>query len=617
MAEPLFPKPMSHIFVSYSHKDLKWKDQLLIHLKGLDLGGDLTIWEDGELKTGDNWKGEIRDALDAATISVLLVSPDFLASPFIKKVEVPRLLERRATEGVRILPLLLRPCVWPLVPWLEPIQCAPGDGRVMSKGNEAEIDQDFADFVTEIYNYTKDLPDSDASKVFAAISPEWIHISRLPPASAQFFGRETELARLDEAWTTGAVNIVSIVGWGGVGKSALVNAWLSRTEADNYGRAECVYGWSFYSQGYREDRQPSADQFLDSALTWFGYEGESIRSPREKGVKLAEYVRAKPTLLILDGVEPLQFPPGPMQGHLRDEGLRALLIELERSNPGMCVLSTRVTLEDFDPSVDPGVERIDLENVTPEDGAKLLKSLGVRGSKTELIETSDDFGGHALALNLLGSYLSTVHGGDIRKRDLVPELTADKEQGGHVRSVMEFYENRLAGKPELDILYMMGLFDRPARAGAIEALRAHPPIEGLTDALQGLGDAKWKYAVSNLRELRLLAKEEIDDDDALECHPLVHEHFRARLKESNPEAWREAHSRLYEYYKSLPEEFPYTPAKMEPLYMAVTHGCLAGRHQDAWDQVFASRIRRGDKHYSVTKLGLFGADLAALWKSVV
>ena len=63
----------------------------------------------------------------------------------------------------------------------------------------------------------------------------------------------------------------------------------------------------------------------------------------------------------------------------------------------------------------------------------------------------------------------------------------------------------LKGKPELDILRLMGLFDRPAEKGALDALRKEPAIKGLTDALQKLKDADWQYAVANLRDLRLLA----------------------------------------------------------------------------------------------------------------
>src|SRR5512136_2322423 len=123
---------------------------------------------------------------------------------------------------------------------------------------------------------------------------------------------------------------------------------------------------------------------------------------------------------------------------------------------------------------------------------------------------------------------------------------------------MESYEHWFKDKPELDILRLMGLFDRPAERGAIEALRAKPVIKGLTDKLQKLKDADWQYAVSNLRDLRLLAAADEGEPDTLDCHPLLREYFGEQLRASNPEAWREAHGRLYEYYKTHAKELPDT-----------------------------------------------------------
>ncbi|MCP5104869.1 MAG: hypothetical protein GY950_15895 [bacterium] len=99
----------------------------------------------------------------------------------------------------------------------------------------------------------------------------------------------------------------------------------------------------------------------------------------------------------------------------------------------------------------------------------------------------------------------------------------------------------------------------------------------------------------------------------LDCHPLVREHFGERLQMKNPDAWKEAHNRLYDYYKNLPgKELPDTLKEMEPLFTAVTHGCMAGRHQEAFSEVYDNRILRGNEHFSWSKLGSFGSDLAAL-----
>jgi hypothetical protein len=68
-----------------------------------------------------------------------------------------------------------------------------------------------------------------------------------------------------------------------VGKTALVNKWLSQMGQDNYRGAERVYGWSFYSQGAAPEggRQVSADQFIAAALTWFGDPDPTQGSPWE------------------------------------------------------------------------------------------------------------------------------------------------------------------------------------------------------------------------------------------------------------------------------------------------------------------------------------------------
>ncbi len=282
---------------------------------------------------------------------------------------------------------------------------------------------------------------------------------------------------------------------------------------------------------------------------------------------------------------------------------------------GLCVITTREKVKDLEQCAKHTVKLVELENLTPKAGKQVLRSTGVKGTDKELEQTSKEFGGHALALTLLGKYLFVVHNGEIRKRDLVPALMEEEEQGGHAKRVMESYEIWLKGTAELDILYLMGLFDRPAEMGATEVLKAEPAIEGLTGNLAGLGDAKWKFAVKRLRDVRLLAKE--DDPSVLDGHPLVREHFGERLKKERPEMWKEGHRRLYEYYKSLPGKLynKFLPDKleeMEPLFRAVYHGCLAGEYQKVLDDVYWRRIRRYERAYSVKQLGAFGLDLGAV-----
>jgi len=177
---------------------------------------------------------------------------------------------------------------------------------------------------------------------------------------------------------------------------------------------------------------------------------------------------------------------------------------------------------------------------------------------------------------------------------------------------MAAYESWFKGKPELDILRLMGLFDRPAEGGALDALRKEPAIPSLTTNLQSLSHADWQYAVESLRTARLVAAPDPHDPEGLDCHPLLREHLADQLRAEDPAEWREAHSRLYEYYKSRAKERPDTLEEMTPLYAAVAHGCQAGRPQEALTEVYWQRITRGNKFFSTKKLGAFGADLAAL-----
>ena len=453
------------------------------------------------------------------------------------------------------------------------------------------------------------------SKTPAAVQgSDRVSLARLPSTPPELFGREAELAALDAAWDSAATNVVSLVAWGGAGKTALVNRWLLQMGQDEYRGALRVYGWSFYSQGAAEGRQASADLFIDAALRWFGDPSPDEGSPWDKGERLAHLVGRQRTLLVLDGLEPLQHPPGEsvQVGRLKDPGLQSLLRALARHNPGLCVVSTRLGVDDIKEFDGTTAEHVDLDDLSDEAGAEFLSHLGVKGRPNEVRDAVNEFGGHALALRLLGQYLATVYDGDVRQRDRIPALTGEPTQGAHARRVMASYEEWFEGKPEIEFLRIIGLFDRPVMRGALDALLAEPAIEGLTARLVGLPEDRWRFALAGLRRAGMLAEPDADAPGELDTHPLVREHFGEKLRTGNPKGWTEAHDRLYEFYKDQAPEFPDTIEEMAPLYAAVAHGCQAGRHQQILFDVYWARILREDEFFSRRKLGALGADLVAL-----
>ena len=440
--------------------------------------------------------------------------------------------------------------------------------------------------------------------------------SRLTHVTEVLFGREAELAKLDAAWADPNVRVVTFVAWGGVGKTSLVAKWAAGLDL---GGAD-YFDWSFYSQGTREEGSASGEPFLNAALRFFGdEEGEKIAasttSAWDKGAKLASFVARRKALLILDGLEPLQYPPSsPIAGQLKDPGVTALLRGLAQGNPGLCVVTTREGVKDLSAFHESSAPEWSLERLGTAAGVALLDNLEVKGSRQEKEKLVDEMDGHALTLSILGSYLRDALDGDIRRLDLVELDEADREErNGHAFRAIATYEKWLgeekeAGARQIALLRLLGLFDRPADLGCLKALRAEPAIPGLTEPIVGLSDIPWNLAVKRLSDRGLLSKE----GDQLDAHPLVREYFAQQLRKKSPEAWSAAHGRLFEHLRDSTPRQPGTLEGLQPLYQAVAHGCHAGRYEEARAGIYLDRISRGAEAFVVRKLGAFGADLGAV-----
>ena len=231
-----------------------------------------------------------------------------------------------------------------------------------------------------------------------------IDVSRLPASrSAKLIGRQARLADLDAAWAAPSTHAISLIAVGGAGKTALVTHWLQRLADDDWRGAETVFAWSFYSQGAGEDRQASGSQFFPAAFEFLGEEMPQTKDPRAPGVRLAQLVRERNALLVLDGLEPIQYPPADAtDGRIKDPAVQALVRELATSQPGLLVVTSRVEVADLREKRESSAPMIDLARLSPEAGAHLLGELGVKGKQEDLEKVAGEVHGHGRTVEIGG-----------------------------------------------------------------------------------------------------------------------------------------------------------------------------------------------------------------------
>lgn len=126
----------SRVFISYSHKDVKWLKRLEPHVAHLET----LIWDDTRIKPGADWRNEIRQQLDEAKVAILLVSAHYLASKFIKENELPPLLKAAREEGAVILPVILSPCRFDVTESLSQFQALNDPDQPLMKMRGATLE---------------------------------------------------------------------------------------------------------------------------------------------------------------------------------------------------------------------------------------------------------------------------------------------------------------------------------------------------------------------------------------------------------------------------------------------------------------------------------------------
>ncbi|MCX6899110.1 MAG: hypothetical protein NT105_10450 [Verrucomicrobia bacterium] len=631
------PKPQPDdsrppLLILHTAETADFAEVLSDQLGGLTPQLRLVPWLAGTEPLTDERRTELVGLINSAPVAACLLAPDYFKTILHQDLNIPDLLSCRhdgPNRPLLLLPVIVRTMALNHVRWTKGLRCFPSDLKpIRSKSND-ECDAIFAELAEHISQKLQ----NEAFRL-APPPPSWpalpadrIRIERLPRTAEGPLGRGEDLDFLDSTWDEGQCNVLALVAGGGVGKTALINQWVEELSKENFRGAKRVFAWSFYSQGTGE-RVTSSDLFMDEALRWFGdveVANNSNLAPVEKGHHLAVAIRKEKTLLLLDGMEPLQGSLGFEKGEIADAGLQAALRDLAKENSGLVIITTRERIEGLDVA---GLQQKNLDQISREAVRALFRRAEIRGTDEEYDRVGGEFGFQALAIQLLTPYLRECPGRKVTFALEVPDLkNISDEDGRHPRRVMEFQAQRLAGSPELDLLQLLGLFDRIATSKEINALRTEKTVEGLNDHLRWQTEKQWEQTVTHLRALNLLSPPSHHDYDvtgriivvkdlrrvgALDAHPHIRKHFGERLRLRNEALWKEGHRILYRFLAGATEQFPATIQDLAPLYQAIAHGCQAGLYQEVCENVYFARVNRGTELYSLRKLCAFGSDLGSI-----
>jgi TIR domain len=126
-----------NLFISYSHRDESYKDDLQNHLTPLKRLGLIEEWNDRKINAGTEWDRAISEKLESAHIVLLLISIDFISSKYCYDIEMERALERHGKGETVVIPVIIRNCLWQHSAFSK-LQAVPKDARAVASHSDRD-----------------------------------------------------------------------------------------------------------------------------------------------------------------------------------------------------------------------------------------------------------------------------------------------------------------------------------------------------------------------------------------------------------------------------------------------------------------------------------------------
>ncbi|GJL61086.1 MAG: hypothetical protein NPIRA03_39430 [Nitrospirales bacterium] len=216
------------VFISYSHKDKRHRTQLDTHLSLMKREGVIEVWHDRKITGGKEWADQIDENLEQASIILLLISSDFLASDYCYDKEMGRALEKHQNGEARVIPIIIRSADWSTAPFGK-LQALPQEAKPIDSWRKK--DEAWTDVAKGIRKVVEELSGQPNPPSIQGISELRKPVWNIPFERNPFFtGREDILGEIHEALL--ATKRAAFSGLGGIGKTQTAVEYAYRYKDD-------------------------------------------------------------------------------------------------------------------------------------------------------------------------------------------------------------------------------------------------------------------------------------------------------------------------------------------------------------------------------------------------
>ncbi len=435
----------------------------------------------------------------------------------------------------------------------------------------------------------------------------------VPPSNKYWVGRKNELEQLTKWHKEKAVRIISLVAFGGVGKSALAQKWLEGLNTDR------VFWWYFY-------RKPSLDAFLEAALDYCSggqFQAEGVTSPYVRVRKLLEYITKGRFVLVLDGLEDMQKVQdrGMHFGEMENRDFADLLqLWAEGDHGSLLLITTRYSLKDLDPYEGKSYRSLPLEHLLPDDARQLMRKRGVLGKDKALDKVALDYDYHALSLKLIAGYLKEYYKGDIACVPKIPFEAIETDE--KVKLILTAYGDKL-DEAEKAFMAIFSTFRQQVEEDAFVPVFSRQ-----------IEDFDFKQMLGHLVNLGLISRgrppclpksgrtetsaptsvsgeAEASGNISYSTHPLICKYYYEHLKDK---ARIKIHQQVAQYYEKKAHSAPKTLDDLTYAIEAFQHTIWTGDYEQA-DRIYKQRINIQDgvgNWLMAHNLGAFELDLSLI-----